>query len=128
LAALVAVAVLSAVALTGERVRSLFVVSEDCVSDGVAGLPLPSSPGGDGGTGGQPPAGQGVWSGNGAFALSPFVPFAVRTLVLPNTSSAGVLSLGSAPAVSGPSAAAFQVVGGDCGPILDPGESCSVVF
>ena len=123
---LIAVAVLGAVVLTGDRVRSLFGASEEAVGDGVAGLPLPETPGGGAGAGGPPPVppGQGTWSGDGAFALTPQTTPEVRALTITNT-GAGPLSLG-APAVGGTGAAAFEVLGSTCGPVLAPGEACEV--
>jgi len=54
LTALIAIPVLGAVVATGDRVRSLFVATEETLGDGVAGLPLPETPGGA--AGGPPPA------------------------------------------------------------------------
>jgi len=124
LVALIAVAVLGAVVLTGDRIRSLLVASEETVTDGIAGLPLPEPPAAGGAGGSPPPAGQGVWSGDGTFALSPLLPAQTRVLVLTNT-GAGPLTFG-APAIAGPDVPAFQVLATDCGPVLPPGESCTV--
>ena len=127
LAGLVAVAVLGAVVLTGDRVRSLFVASEETVGDGVAGLPLPTPPGSDGGTGGTPPpppVGQGVWSGNGTFSLTPASTPQTRAFTLTNVGQ-GPLALG-APSIAGPGAPAFQILASDCG-ALPPGDSCEIL-
>jgi len=124
LAALIAVAVLGAVVLTGDRIRSLLVASEETVTDGIAGLPLPEPPAAGGAGGSPPPTGQGVWSGDGTFTLSPLLPAQTRVLVLTNT-GAGPLTLG-APAIAGPDAPAFQILATNCGPVLPPGESCTV--
>jgi len=125
LAALIAAAVLGAVFLTGDRIRSLLVASEKTVTDGIAGLPLPDpTPLGGGMDGGPSPAGQGAWSGDGAFVLSPLTSAQTQILVLTNTGS-GVLPIG-APGISGPDATAFQIISTDCGAVLLPGESCTV--
>jgi len=125
LAGLVAVAVLGAVVLTGDRVRSLFVASEETVTGGIAGLPLPE-PGGGAGAGGQPPpaAGQGTWSGDGAFLLAPGSTPQTRAFTVTNVGT-DLLVLGT-PAVSGPGAPAFDVLSSDCG-ALPPGDSCQVL-
>ena len=125
LVALIAVAVLGAIVLTGDRIRSLFVASEETVTDGIAGLPLPE-PGGGAGAGGQPPpaAGQGTWSGDGAFILDPFSTPQARTFTLTNV-GAGPLALG-APAITG--TPVFQILVSDCAATLPPGNSCEVLI
>jgi len=58
LAGLIAVAVLGTIVLTGDRIKTLFDTSEERLTDGIAGLPLPDpTPLGGGMDGGPPPAG-----------------------------------------------------------------------
>jgi Flp pilus assembly pilin Flp len=121
LAALVAIAVLGAVVLTGDRVRSLFATSETRVSDGIAGLPLPEpSPSG----GPAQPSGQGAWSGDGAFTLTPSSTPQTRPFTLTNVGP-GPLT-GGPPEISG-GAHAFQILSSDCPPSLPAGDSCEVL-
>lgn len=79
--------------LTGDRIRSLFVASETRVSDGIAGLPLPEPTPGGGGLG-QPP-GQGAWSGDGVFALTPASTPQIRPFTVTNVGPAP-LTVGTA--------------------------------
>ena len=99
------------------------MASEETVGDGIAGLPLPP-PAGGAAAGSPPPAGQGAWSGSGAFALTPASTPQTRAFILTNVGQ-GLLTLG-APQIVGPGTPAFQILGSDCG-ALPPGDSCEVL-
>jgi len=124
LMALVVVAAIGAVALTGDRMRTLFVATDETVGNGIAGLPIA---GGGAGGGSPPPAesGEGLWSGDGTFALDPFSSPETRLFSLTNIGT-GLLTLGS-PAISGTGAAFFEILGSTCSGALPPGDSCEVL-
>ena len=102
--------------------RTLFVATDETVGDGIAGLPVG---GGGAGGGGSPPPGEGLWSGDGTFALDPSSSPETRSFSLTNIGT-GPLTLGS-PAISGSGAAFFQRLGSTCGGALPPGDSCEVL-
>lgn len=117
LLALIGVAALGAVMLTGDRTRQILEAAD---------LQIAAAPPPGGGGAGDPgvPPGLGTWSGDGAFALAAADGPSSRIFVLTNV-GAGPLSLGS-PAISGPDAAWFQILASDCPALLPPGESCAV--
>ena len=128
LMALVAVAAIGVVALTGDRMRTLFVAVDETIGNGIAGLPIE---GGGAAGGGSPPSDFAplfAWSGGGPFTVTAPTtnPETVQQVfILTNIGTAP--GIPPSPSVSGDAAGyTLAISATDCGASLPVGGTCEV--